>query len=49
MRFRKRFIEVELAAMLALVGTAALAAQWGRIDDLSGVRARGACRRHGER
>ncbi len=47
MRFRKRLIEVEPAAMLALVSTAVLATQLSRIDNLSGVR--GARQRHGER
>jgi hypothetical protein len=49
MRFRDRLIEIVLAATLAVVSTAALAAKRGRIDDLSGVRVRGACRRHGKR
>ncbi len=47
MRFRKRFIEVKPAAMLALVGTAGLATQSSRIDNLSAVRA--ARQRHGKR
>ncbi|MFQ6024437.1 MAG: hypothetical protein ACE5NW_17110 [Acidiferrobacterales bacterium] len=48
MRFRSRLIEIALAATLAVVSTAALAAKWGRIDGLSGVRVRGARQRHGK-
>ncbi|MFQ5759865.1 MAG: hypothetical protein ACE5HM_02710 [Acidiferrobacterales bacterium] len=49
MGFRKRLSKVELAATLAVVSTATLATKWGRIDDLSGVRVRGARRRYGKR
>ncbi len=49
MHFRKRMIEVEPIAMLAVVSTAALVARWGRVDDLSGVPVRRAHQRHGKR
>ncbi len=49
MRFRKRLIEVEPAATLALVGASGLATASSRIDNLSGVRVREARQRHGKR